>query len=354
MAKPRVEALEDAAIDLRSDLMAPRPPQVAAALALAAQRAPAMNFLEDSQERALYEALAAELDVEAVLLVPTCTMANQIAIRLHLPDGGTIASAALAHVVTVEARATALTGVEALSVEAHDGHPTPDAVADFLRRPQARGRALVWLENTHMLSAGSVTPDGWQDEIARLCRGAACKLHLDGSRLWSAAVARRTPMSRLTEGCDTVSLSLNKAIGAPVGSVLVGSRATIEAAAAWREALGGEWRPIGAVAAAALAALDGWRERLEVDAAMTSILSDRIGRQLGPEAIRPSPTNLIFLNRPIGDARAFVEVLARLGVRTIAIRRDVVRLAIHSGVREREVAQVAAAVFAAHAELAAQ
>lgn len=339
-------------IDLRSDLMGPRSAAVARAMSVAVRRAPTMAYGEDPDERALTTTLAEELGVEAVLLTPTCTMANQIAIRLHLPEGGQLASAPLAHIVTVEARATALTGVIGHPLIPDGGHPSPDTIDAFLRQRDRDEPALIWLENTHMLSAGSMIPTGWQARIAAACRAAGCAVHLDGSRLWNAAAAARSPMADLAIGCDTIALSLNKAIGAPVGSVLAGSRAAIEEAVRWRDAMGGEWRPIGSIAAAALAALKGWRERLEVDTAMTQALAAALAGRLGETAVRPAPTNIIFLNRPAGDAQRFVEALARQGVQTIIVTPGIVRLAIHNGVREAEVAAVVAAITTADAELA--
>lgn len=339
-------------IDLRSDLTGPRSPQIAQAMAAAVLRAPAMEPDEDAAEQALGAWLAAELGVEAALLVPTCTMANQIAIRLHLPAGGRLASAALSHVVTVEARATALTGVARETLPDESGHLSPAAVADFLVRRADSEAALVWLENTQMLAAGSVMPAGWQAEIGTACRAGGVAVHLDGSRLWNAAVAQGAPMSALVAGCDTVAVSLNKAIGAPLGSVLAGSRAAIDEAVRWRDALGGNWRPLGGVAAAALAALEDWRARLETDAAMTQAIARAIVSRLGDAAVQPAPTNLIFLNRPKGDAGPFLAALARHGVRVIPLSAGHVRLAIHNGVREREVDAIASAVVAADAELA--
>lgn len=332
--------------------MGPRSPAVAKAMADATLSAPAMSHEECGVERALNDVLAAELGVEAVLLVPTCTMANQIAIRLHLPEGGLLAGSPLGHIVTVESRATALTGVSAHSLPTDGGHPSPDAVQRFLLERDAATAALIWLENTHMLSAGSVIPAGWQEQIGAACKASNCKVHVDGSRLWNAAIARNVAPAELTKGCDTVSVSLNKCIGAPVGSILAGNRAAIEEAVRWRDALGGEWRPIGSIAGAALAALDGWRERLETDAAMTSKLASALADRLGEAAVHPAPTNLIFLNVANGGASRFIELLAARGVHVIPIMASIVRLAIHGGIRDREVDAVIDAVTAANAELA--
>lgn len=354
-------------IDLRSDLIGPRTAAVAQAMAAAALRAPAMDYGEDADEQALADALTTELGVEAVLLVPTCTMANQIAIRLHLPEGGCLAAAPLSHIVTVESPATVLTGVRVYGLSADtrvaqianphaflmdNGHPSPESVKKFLAQRTSTERTLIWLENTHMLSAGSVLPAGWQARIAAICRDAGSPLHLDGSRLWNAAVAQGVPMAGLVEGCDTTAISLNKALGAPLGAVLVGSRAHIDAAVRLRQALSGEWRPIGAIAAAAVAALHGWRGRLEIDAVMTDALAAAIAEALGEAAVYPAPTNLIFLNRERWDAPRFVEALQRRGVRSTLVSPGIVRLAIHNGIRTVEVAAIARAVLAADAELA--
>ena len=341
-------------IDLRSDLMSPRSQRVAEAMRAAALRAPTMGYAEDADERALNQTLAAELGMEAVLLVPTCTMANQIAIRLHLPGGGQLASAANSHIVTVEARATALTGVARDRLPAEDGHPSPSTVIDYLSARAPGAATLVWLENTHMLSAGSVMPVGWQAQIGVACRAAGSPIHLDGSRLWNAAVARDAPLATLAAGCDTVAVSLNKAIGAPLGSVLAGSHGAIAEAVRWRDAMGGAWRPVSSIAAAALAALESWRERLEADMEITRALAKAIIERLGDQAVRPTPSNLVFLNRPAGDAVRFVAALERQGVRTISLSPGLVRLAIHCGMREPEVEVVAQAVSAAANELATE
>ncbi len=334
--------------DLRSDLMAPRSERVAEAMRVAALGAPAMTRGEDPHERALSDYLCAELGVEAVLLVPTCTMANQIAIRLALPDGGVLASAARAHIVTTEAKATGLTGVTPHALPHEDGHPSPETVETFLSEQTAGQPTLVWLENTQMLSAGSVMPVGWQTRIGDACRARNIPVHLDGSRLWNAAVAQGSPMSAMTQGTDTIALSLNKAIGAPVGSILAGSRAAIEAATEWRNALGGEWRPIGPIAAAALAALDGWRERLTADMHVTRSLAEAIVARLGEDAVRPAPSNLIFLHRPEGDAAQFVEQLAANKARVLALGPKLVRLAIHGGMRFDDVGPIANAICEAN------
>ena len=338
-------------IDLRSDLLCPRSERVAEAMRAACFDAPSMERGEDRHEAELSERLISELGVEAVLLTPTCTMANQIAIRLHLPTGGALLSAFHAHVVTVEARATALTGVTNHGLAAVGGHVAPAVFAEAVRELETARASLAWLENTHMRSAGTTLPSNWQSGVAEVLRSVGGRVHLDGSRLWNAAARLSTPMSALTAGADTVAVSLNKAVGAPVGSVLAGSKAIIAEAVGWRDALGGNWRPLGPIAAAAVAALEGWRERLETDLAMTERLATVLVARLGSAAVQPAPTNLIFLNRPAGDAWDFVQALAREGVGAIPIGPGAIRLAIHSGVREAQVSQVADAVEAAHSAL---
>ena len=160
-------------------------------------------------------------------------------------------------------------------------------------------------------------------------------------------------MSALVAGCDTVAVSLNKAIGAPLGSVLAGSHAAIDEALRLRDALGGGWRPIGSVAAASRAALEGWRHRLETDTGFARKLGEGLSDRLGGDAVQPVQTNLIFLNRARGDAALFIDILKRHGVEAIGLTSRLVRLAIHSGVRDGEVETIVAAVATADIEAAA-
>lgn len=315
-------------VDLRSDLMSGCMPSVADAMARAALRRPAMMRGEDPDERALTEEVAAMLGQEAALFVPTCTMANQIALRLWCPPGSAVLAERSAHVVTVECGATASTGAAVRTVSGYKGHLTPDAVEDALRG-DGQCPSLVWFENTSMRAGGTIMPDGWQDGVARTLRGTRTKLHLDGSRLWNAAVGSGRGMAELAGGADTVAISLNKAVGAPLGSILTGARETIIRAAEMREEMGGNWRPVGILAAGARAALKGCMDRIAWAHEAAAHLASCLQASLGPRVGTPE-TNIILISCA-GKARMVVASLHAAGVLGLALDADTIRLVAHSG-----------------------
>ena len=307
-------------------------PAVAAAMARAAGRPPAMVRGEDPDERALTEEVAAMLGHEAALFVPTCTMANQIALRLRCPPGSVVLAERTAHVATVERGATAMTGAAVRAGPGRNGHLTPDAVLDVLRDGQPP--ALVWLENTSMRAGGTVMPDGWQASIAATLRGTDIKIHLDGSRLWNAAVASGSSMAELAAGADTVAVSLNKAVGAPLGSILAGSQRTITRAAGLRDQMGGHWRPVGILAAAARAAIAECTERIARAHVAAAELAEALRPELGGRVSTPE-TNIVLIASP-GSARADVQSLQTAGILALALDSDTVRLVTHSGLDKND------------------
>lgn len=332
--------------DLRSDLMAGCSEAVVTAIARAALRAPAFLRDEDPDERALTGLLAQWFGQEAALLVPTCTMANQIALRLWCRPGDAVLAAATSHIATVERRATALSSVALVPAREVRGHLPPDGIEHHLGRQGVGNPGLVWLENTCMRAGGTVMPPGWQKAIAAACGASSIRLHLDGSRLWNAVVAGDGILSAAAEGADTVSVSLNKALGAPLGAVLVGSNDAIGRAAEIRSQLGGAWRPIGLLAAAARAALHGWHDRIAHDHIRAARLASLMGEQIG-EAVATPETNILLLACRGGQAHAMVRALEDAGVFCLALDPNTVRMVVHRGVADADVPRVAAEVVTA-------
>ena len=162
-------------------------PAVADAMAQAARHRPAMMHGEEPDERALTEEMAVLLGQEAALFVPTCTMANQTALRLWWPPGSVVLAEQTAHVATVELEATALTAAIIRTGAGRNGRLMPDAVG---RAMDGEGSCpnLVWRENTSMRAGETIMPDGWLTAISAKVQGTATRVHLDGSRLWNAAV----------------------------------------------------------------------------------------------------------------------------------------------------------------------
>ena len=200
-----------------------------------------------------------------------------------------------------------------------------------------------------MRSGGTAMPAGWTAKIAAMCTAAGTGLHLDGSRLADAAVARGETLACAAAGAFTVSLSLNKAIGAPLGAILAGPRDLVEQAAEWREMLGGNWRPVGPVAAAARAALPGWVERLTRNHRMAADLARRLRSMLG-ESVDVPDTAIILIGCQPGGAEDLVRRLGNRGVGALALTSNMVRLVLHGGVPPGAIPGIADAVARAWAE----
>lgn len=243
-------------VDLRSDTVTK--PSAPMRTAMASAEVGDDVYGEDPTTRTLEERSAELLGKQAAMFVTSGTAANQIALMLHCRAGDEVIVGDGAHNYFYECGAgAALAGVQ-FAVAGQGGLFTAEE-ADAVSKPRAyylpRTR-LVSVENTHNRAGGRVFP---QREIQRICAFAAARgfaTHLDGARLWNAAVATGLSMSELAAPFDTVSVCFSKGLGAPVGSVLLGTRAAIEEARRFRKMLGGGMRQVGIIAAGALYALN--------------------------------------------------------------------------------------------------
>ena len=255
--------------DFRGDLLSRLPPTSLEMMVSAAHGARAFGHREDKFQEQLERKVSDLCGFEDALFVPTCTVANQITIRIRCSPGESVLAASDSHLATIEGQSTtALTGALVEALDGERGHLTPAGVLSRLKAPRddgTRRTTLVWLENTHMRAGGTLMPQGDQKKISDHCASVGVAIHLDGSRLWNAAVAQGVPLSQVSDGVQSIALSLNKALGAPVGSVLVGSAEFIREAVRVRQVYGAAWMPIGILAAAALGALENFSERLDTD-----------------------------------------------------------------------------------------
>lgn len=333
-------------IDLRSDMLGARSPAVIEAMCRAAGRPAEMDERRDVEIRGLEEEVAATLGQEDAAFLPTCTLANQIALRLAGRRGTTVLADDQSHPATTERDAVGkLQQVGLRLVPGAHGHLSPDQVAAALAAPDRP--ALVWLENTHNLAGGSVMPPGWQAQIARLCRDAGAHLHLDGTRIWNAAVALEVAPAALAEDADSVSVSLNKAMDAPLGAVLAGQACFVREAATLRRRLGGQWRPVGLLAAAARVALHEHPARIARSHRLARRLADFLGQRMPPRHIVPPETNIVMIrlaHRAGTDAA--IAALRDRGVAALGFGGGRIRLVLHSGIDEGRLEAVAEAVAA--------
>lgn len=315
-------------VDLRSDTVTQPTEGMRRAMALADVGDD--MFEEDPTVRRLEARVAELLGHEASLFVPSGTMANLIAVRLHCRPGEELLADADAHVLNYEQGGYAqVNGVIARWTEGLRGILTAEHFAAMLRPPNVhfpRAR-LVWLENTHNRGGGTVFPFEHVQAISHWAREAGLAVHIDGARLLNAVAATGIPAAQWGRQVDTVSLCFSKGLGAPVGSALAGPKASIAEARRHRKAYGGAMRQVGVLAAAALYALDHHVERLVEDHAHAEQLADGI-RAIDGLALKYDTidTNMVFFHVPPGtDATAFCEQLATHRVRMLPTAPDTIR-----------------------------
>ncbi len=252
-------------IDLRSDTVT-RPTE-AMRRAMAQADVGDDVYGEDPTARRLEERAAGLLGKEAALFVPSGTMANQIALLVHARAGDEVIVGEGAHSYLYESGAgPAWSGVQ-FAIAGKGGLFTAEE-AEALIRPTVYYMArtsMIAIENTHNWGGGLVFPQQRIEKIATLARSRGLALHLDGARIWNAAVATGLDTAAIAAPFDTVSACFSKGLGAPVGSVFAGSREVVERARRFRKMLGGGMRQVGILCAAALHAIDHHRTRLAED-----------------------------------------------------------------------------------------
>lgn len=326
-------------IDLLSDTLT-RPTQ---AMRQAMVAAPVGDdvFDEDPTVHALQEHVAALLGHEAGLFVVTGSIGNQLGVAAHVRPGQEVLCDSGAHIARAELGAHGvLHGATMRTWVTADGVVDVDQVAHLLAPdagPYLVSTACVALENTHNFGGGTVQPLESLQAVHALCRDAGVRLHLDGARLWNAHVATGVPLQTYGRLFDTVNVCLSKGLGAPVGSVLVGSREVIAGARLLRKRLGAGWRQAGMLAAAGLYALDHHVDRLAGDHAAARAFADAVGRH-GVRVTNP-PTNIVVVETGARPAKQVVADAAAHGVRISAVGPRVVRAVTHLDVTAEECAE---------------
>ena len=293
-------------------------------------------FGEDPTLRALEERVADLLGHEAALFAPSGSMANQLGVRLHVRPGEELVGDSLAHVVRAELGAAAvLSGISSRTWVSERGRFRADDAASLMITgvgPYQVCTALLIVENTHNFGGGTVQP---LDEIRRareITRERGVAMHLDGARLFNAHVATAVPLRDYGAEFDTVSICLSKGLGAPVGSVLVGSAEHMAESRIWRKRFGGGMRQAGILAAAGLWALDHHVERLADDHARARRAAAALAEAApGVVDLATVETNIVIAEVAAAGWRApaFVEAALARGVRTYAVGPGAVRLVWH-------------------------
>lgn len=313
--------------DLRSDTVTTPTPEMRAAMASAAVGDDVYG--EDPTVNELQAEVARLTGHEASLFMPSGSMTNQVAIAVHTRRGEEVVCAEGSHIYEWElGMMAAFSGVVPRFVPAPLGVPAPEDVRLAVRHSIHQSpTGLISLENTHNKAGGTVIPTEVIKEIRAVADAEGLPLHLDGARVFNAAAALDVPLSEITRHFHTVSVCLSKGLGAPVGSVLVGSAEAMKQAHRYRKMLGGGMRQAGILAAAALVALRGGPALLKEDHRRTRELAEALvgaGFDVNLAAVQ---TNIIYATLP--DAATQVARWAERGVLASALGPDSVRFVLH-------------------------
>jgi threonine aldolase len=334
-------------VDLRSDTLTTPTPEMRAAMAAAEV---GDDVWEEDPTAKLLEARAAErFGKDAGLFVASGTMGNQVAVMTHTRPGQEVIADADSHVLSYEVAGIArLSLCQTRGLVTERGLPTPNQVREAIRPPNIHipVTGLVCLENTHNRHSGvAFTPEEIA-EVAAVARAHGVPVHLDGARIFNACVALGRQPQEYGAVVDSVQFCLSKGLGAPVGSLLVGSRDFIREARRMRKLLGGGMRQVGILAAAGLIALDKMVDRLAEDHANARRLAEGLA---GLPGIRIDlgrvQTNIVIFHvaRP-GGAAELVEGCRARKVRIHAIGPDSIRCVTHKDVDAEDVGRTVAAI----------
>ncbi len=337
-------------IDLRSDTVTRPDAEMRRAMAEAEVGDDVWG--EDPTVARLEVESAAVLGFEASMFVPSGTMGNQIALHLHTRPGREVICEASAHIYEFEMGAMAtISGLVPRRIPTVDGMISPAEVAAAFRPTTgfASPTGMLALENSHNVAGGTVYDRPLLDALLAEARRLKLPVHLDGARIFNAAVALGVPAVELARGFDSVMFCLSKGLGAPVGSMLCGSRDFIAAARNVRKMLGGGMRQSGILAAAGLLALHKGPERLAADHTharrLAEVLAELPGVELDFSRVR---TNILMFRvgapsagaldeAPTGPAGLFVARLKERGILASQFGPDKVRLVTHRDVSPADV-----------------
>jgi threonine aldolase len=326
-------------IDLRSDTVTQPTEGMRAAMARA--KVGDDVYGEDPTINQLQERVAGLFGHEAALFTPTGSLANVLAVRSLVGVGQEVLCESSAHIARAELGAHgAITGLTMRTWTDPRGQVDLPAIEKLFAPdlgPFLVRTAAVSVENSHNFAGGTVLPLDQLRALRAWADNGGVGVHLDGARIWNASVATGVPLHEYGAIADVMAVCLSKGLGAPVGSLLLGSAETVAEARIWRKRLGGGMRQVGVLAAAGLYALDHHLDRLAEDHEHARILAQACG--VDPTMV---DTNIVVV--PVADAQRIVARAGEAGVRLSAVGTHVVRLVTHLGLTRPNVDRAAAAL----------
>jgi len=328
-------------IDLRSDTVTRPSPAMREAMATAPVGDDVLG--DDPTVIRLEEHVADLLGKEDAVYVPSGSMANQIALRVHTRHGDRVAMDGGSHIRIHESGAPAtLAGVSIVPIEGDLGVFTPEQVIAAAPGPSPDfppglfdPTTLVTMENTHNEAGGTIWPLEAMQAVCSAAERANVAVHLDGARLWNAGAATGVALSDYAATADTVNVCFSKGLGAPIGSALAGPKDLIDRARWFKKMYGGGFRQAGIIAAGALYAVENNRDRLVDDHAharrFAEVIADIDGMTVDLRAVQ---TNLVYFDVP--EAEGFASALRASGVDTLSLGATRIRAVFHLDVSDAD------------------
>jgi threonine aldolase len=295
-------------------------------------------YLEDPTVNHLQELAAEMLGKEAALFVPSGTMGNQVCVKLHTQLGQEIIAEERSHIFNMEmATMAAMSGVLVRPVAGDDGLLDWPRIEAAIRPKNyyVAQTGLITIENTHNFAGGAVLPLERVEEICEQAHGRGLPVHLDGARIFNAACALQRDVKELVRPVDSVMFCLSKGLGAPIGSLIAGSREFIDRGLAVRRMFGGSMRQVGVIAAAGVVALEKMTTRLAEDHANAQLLARGLaelsGVRIDPEKVQ---TNILVFDIAQSEMKTgdFSARLKEHGVLANGISEREMRMVTHKDV----------------------
>lgn len=302
----------------------------------AMETSPEFDLRGDRYQRNLEEQVASLLGKQDALLFPTCTMANQTALAVHSRPGDVVIAEQNAHIITSEGGApSGNSGVMVIGLPGSEGLPNYARVEQLLVTPTSvltpRIGAL-FLENTHLRSGGSVLDYVGTTDLSRLAKHRGVAVHIDGARLFNAAIASGRTLLELAASSSSVSISLNKGLGAPFGAMLAGDSDFIAEALRVRQRYGGGVRPTSIVCAAALAALQSFNH-IHDDHRRAREIAQKVAQMPGVSACPEPQTNIVFVSlKSELCVENVIEGLRKVDILVLPFGSNKLRIVTHRGI----------------------
>lgn len=304
---------------------------------------------EDPTINRLEEIAAEMLGKESAVFVTSGTQGNQLAVLAYCSPGDEVIVESESHIFYYEGGAiSALAGVQPRPVQGIKGAMNPSAVKSAIRSEDIHfpDTSLICLENTHNRSGGSVVSIENMSAIYDIAQNAGIPVHIDGARLFNAAVASNKKVTDFTQYCDSVQICLSKGLGSPVGSLLAGKKEVIQKARKWRKRLGGGMRQAGFLAASGVISLTEMVDRLREDHEKALRLAEAIEEIKGLTLVNRPDTNIVLINIENTNQTndEFLENLKREGLLAVSFGEGQIRLTTHYDVSFQDIEQAISAL----------